>query len=203
MIVVIEGHNATAYSTLLTEMFRLRARIFRERRGWDVQVNEQGEERDKYDDPQLGPTYIIVTDEEARTVKGSVRLLPTTGPTVHDEIFSGAAHDATRLSAPTIWECNRLCFDESLELGNWKELFSVARTLLAAVGDVSLKAGIECLTGDFDNVMLRVYRRLGFEVEILATTTKYGAPVHAALVPISSQIIERSKQKLTEMQAAM
>ena len=79
MIVVIEPHNTAEYSNLMDEMFRLRARVFRDRLGWDVRVAD-GQERDKYDDE--GPVYLIYADDEGRKVKGCLRLLPTTGPTV-------------------------------------------------------------------------------------------------------------------------
>ena len=38
MIVAIEPHNACEYPNLMDKMFRLRARVFRDRLGWDVQV---------------------------------------------------------------------------------------------------------------------------------------------------------------------
>jgi hypothetical protein len=48
MIVVLEQHNAHQYQHLIDEMFRLRARIFRYRLNWDVEVTD-GKERDRYD----------------------------------------------------------------------------------------------------------------------------------------------------------
>jgi N-acyl-L-homoserine lactone synthetase len=48
----------------------LRARIFRDRLNWDVEVTD-GKERDRYDDEQ--PVDII--HDAARVVKGSLRLL--------------------------------------------------------------------------------------------------------------------------------
>jgi acyl homoserine lactone synthase len=84
MIVVIEPHNAHKYSNLIDEMFRLRARIFRDRLRWDVQVVD-GKERDKYDDE--APVYLIYTDDETGEIKGSLRLLPTTGPTLLADFF--------------------------------------------------------------------------------------------------------------------
>ena len=88
MIVVIQQYNAHEHSDLLDEMFRLRARVFRDRLRWDVQVAD-GKERDKYDDER--PVYLVYADDESRKVKGSLRLLPTTGPTVLADIFSGYA----------------------------------------------------------------------------------------------------------------
>ena len=49
MIMIVEPHNAEKHAYLLEQMFRLRARIFRDRLGWDVAVKD-GKERDKYDD---------------------------------------------------------------------------------------------------------------------------------------------------------
>ena len=85
MIVVVEQYNAHEYSRLIDQMFQMRARVFRDRLRWNVNVVE-GRERDKYDDE--GPVYLIYTDERAREVKGSLRLLPTTGPTLLADIFS-------------------------------------------------------------------------------------------------------------------
>lgn len=84
MIVVIEQHNTYKYSHLIDEMFRLRARIFRDRLRWDVKVVD-GKERDRYDDE--GPVYLICADDDGRQVKGSLRLLPTTSPTLLAEFF--------------------------------------------------------------------------------------------------------------------
>jgi N-acyl-L-homoserine lactone synthetase len=176
MIVVLEQHNAHEYQHLIDEMFRLRARIFRDRLNWDVEVWE-GKERDRYDDEQ--PVYIIHCDDMGRQVKGSLRLLPTTGPTLLADIFSDTRPDAANLSAPTIWEM----------------LFASA-ALIEAVGDVALRAGIEAIVGNFDGSMLRLYRRIGCEVEVLGSTLRYGRPVYLGLHQISEPIVCRIKARL-------
>src|SRR5580704_10498661 len=130
MIVVIEPHNASRYSNLLDEMFRLRARVFRDRLRWDVQVAD-GKERDKYDDE--GPVYLIYADEESLKVKGSLRLLPTTGPTVLADIFSDTLPDAVHLSAPTIWECTRFCLAETVLASGIEAIVFTSRVLIAAL----------------------------------------------------------------------
>ena len=91
MIVVVEKYNAHKYSHLIEKMYRLRAHVFHDRLGWDVQVVD-GKERDKYDDEE--PVYVIHTDDRAREVKGSLRLLPTTGPTLLAECFADTLPDA-------------------------------------------------------------------------------------------------------------
>ncbi|HEY6257674.1 MAG TPA: acyl-homoserine-lactone synthase [Xanthobacteraceae bacterium] len=199
MIVVIEQYNAHKYSGLMDEMFRLRARAFHERLGWDVQVAD-GKERDKYDDQ--GPVYIIYADDDTRKVKGSLRLLPTTGPTVLADIFSDTLPDATGLSAPTIWECTRFCVDEcGPPSGRRREELIASGILIAALGEVAIKAGIESILGNFDSTMLRLYRRIGCEVEVLGSTGRYGQPVYLGLFPISEAILRKVKARLPAAQS--
>jgi acyl homoserine lactone synthase len=193
MIVVIQQHNAREYSTLMDEMFRLRARVFRDRLGWDVQVAE-GRERDQYDDE--APVYIIYSDDEARKVKGSLRLLPTTGPTVLADFFSDTLPDAVHLSAPTIWECTRFCIDDEILAGHRDELLYASGVLIGALGDVAIGAGIESILGNFDATMLRIYRRIGCEVEVLGSTRRYGRPIYLGLFPISEAILRNVKGRL-------
>jgi acyl homoserine lactone synthase len=198
MIVVLEQHNAHQYQHLIDEMFRLRARVFRDRLNWDVAVTD-GKERDRYDDEQ--PVYIIHSDHAARQVKGSLRLLPTTGATLLADIFSDTLPDAVNLSAPSIWECTRFCLDDNLfERGREDEMLFASAVLIEAVGDVALRAGVEAIVGNFDEPMLRLYRRIGCEVEVLGSTFRYGRPVYLGLHPISESIVRRIKARLKKAQ---
>jgi acyl homoserine lactone synthase len=200
MIVVIEPHNAHKYSNLIDEMFRLRARIFRDRLRWDVQVVD-GKERDKYDDE--APVYLICTDDETGEIKGSLRLLPTTGPTLLADLFSDTLPDAVHLSAPTIWECTRFCLDdEILDRGRQDELLLASAVLIAALGEVAISAGIESIIGNFEAPMLRLYRRIGCEVEVLGSTSRYGRPVYLGLFSISEPILRRIKKRLKNAHSA-
>ena len=42
MIIVIEPHNAAKYPKLMEQMFRLRARVFRDRLGWGSGLEWEG-----------------------------------------------------------------------------------------------------------------------------------------------------------------
>jgi acyl homoserine lactone synthase len=180
-------------------MFRLRARVFRDRLRWDVQVAD-GKERDKYDDE--GPVYVICADDDARKVKGSLRLLPTTGPTVLADIFSDTLPDAVHLSAPTIWECTRFCLeDDILNRADREELLIASAVLIAALGEIAVGAGIESIVGNFDSTMLRLYRRIGCEVQVLGSTQRYGRPVYLGLFPISEPILRKVKGRLKKAQS--
>ena len=198
MIVVIEPHNADRHRTLLEEMFRLRAHVFRDKKNWDVNVVD-GMERDEYDDE--GPVYIILTDDEQRQVHGSLRLLPTTGPTLLADTFSDTLPDGVHLSAPTIWECTRLCVDDRL-IGNRPENLMLASALLIeGLGEVALKAGIETVLGVFEPMMLRVYRRIGCTLEILGCTRRFERPVYLGAFAVSEEILKSVKLRIEQASA--
>ena len=162
MILVVERHNAREHADLLNDMFRLRARVFRDRLKWNVGVVD-GMERDRYDDED--PVYIISTDDRRKKVIGSLRLLPTTGPTLVADFFEDTLPEAAQLTSPAIWECTRFCVDEDY-LGRDQATFA-SGVLFAALGEVALDAGIQSILGNFDARMLRLYRRVGCAVEVL------------------------------------
>ena len=199
MIVVVEPHNAEKHADLLEQMFRMRARIFHDHLGWDVVVDD-GKECDRYD--EQSPVYIIYTDDGGSTVKGSLRLLPTTGPTLVADFFSDTLPDAASLMAPSIWECTRFCLDEKIWQKNKEEIVFASTVLLVALGDLALRVGIESIIGNFDAAALHLWRRIGCEVEILGSTSRYGRPVYLGLHPISETIIGRIKKKLKGAQSA-
>jgi N-acyl-L-homoserine lactone synthetase len=200
MIVAIEPHSAGQHSQLMDKMFRLRARVFRDRLGWDVEVID-GQERDKYDSES--PVYLIYADDEGKEVKGCLRLLPTTGPTLLADTFADTLPDAVHIRAPTIWECTRFCLDDSILDSDREEILFTSAILIAALGDIAIKTGIESIIGNFDSAMLRLYRRLGCEVDVLGSTRRYGPPIYLGLFPISERILARVKAKLMGAQSAV
>ena len=198
MIVLVEQYNAHRYSELIDEMFRLRARIFHDRLGWDVNVVD-GKERDKFDDE--APVYLIYTDDRAREVKGSLRLLPTTGPTLLAEFFSDTCPDAIHLSAPTIWECTRFCLDDRIvDRGTPEEQLFTSAVMIAALGEFALKSGIESFVGNFEAPMIRLYRRIGCKIEILGSTSRFGQPVYLGLFPVYEPGLIRLRERLESAQ---
>jgi acyl homoserine lactone synthase len=198
MIVVIESHNAGRHQKLLEEMFRLRARVFRDKMNWDVDVID-GMERDKYDDEQ--PVYIVLTDEGQQQVYGSLRLLPTTGPTLLKDTFSDTLPDAVNLTAPTIWECTRLCIDDKLVGDRPENLLMASALLIEGLGEVGLKSGIETILGVFEPMMLRVYRRIGCSVDILGCTRRFERPVYLGSFAVSAEILDGVKLRIRQASA--
>ena len=196
MIVVVDEHNIDAHRGLVDEMFRLRARAFGERLKWRVKIVD-GRERDRFDDQN--PVYVIDTPDMCR-VLGSLRLLPTTGPTLFSEAFADTFPDVAGLSAPDIWECTRFCVDDRMASPSDPDgAIRTSCALIATLGEIGLSAGIETYIGNFDALMLRVYRRVGCEVEVIGHTDKYGRRVYLGRFPVSAAILRRVLDKLKRM----
>lgn len=156
MIRYIYGSELHQHPDLARSMFRDRAEQFKIRLGWDVRVDEQGEESDEYDSEN--PLYVIWEEPTGRH-GGSMRLLPTTGRTMVNDHFSdlvGGGH----IQSPLIWECTRFCIGPDAKPG-------VAAALMLAGGEVMRGFGIAHYVGVFDTRMVRIYRRIGACPEIV------------------------------------
>ncbi len=91
----------------ITEMHRLRYRVFKERLNWDVEVSGDME-IDRFD--ALNPVYLIRKGQDGR-IRGCVRLLPTTGPTMLGETYPALLDGKPMPQDTRIWESSRFCLD--------------------------------------------------------------------------------------------
>ena len=159
MIVVIDALNKSEHQHLLEEMFRLRARTFRDRLGWDVRVVE-GMEIDAFDD--LDPAYVVSTDESGDVV-GCMRLLQTTGPHMLADVFAPLLDGEPPLRSSTIWEATRFCVDtRKLGRGKGRNTISyVTSEVMIGSFEYAMRAGVMDAVAVIDPIMDRVLRRSG------------------------------------------
>jgi N-acyl-L-homoserine lactone synthetase len=156
MITIIEDHNAEDHRYLLAAMFKQRARVLGPLGlGWAVRIDNWGWETDDLDDQH--PVYVIVHGPSLG-VLGSLRLLPTTGPTLLERIFPHTA--PTHISAPDIWEMTRLCVEGNLKIRTLLELFR-------AVGEVATRSGVNSVIGNVTPSHYAMYARIGIPIEKL------------------------------------
>ena len=158
MLRYIYGHDLHHYPKLGHTMFQDRADQFRTRLGWDVDVDEQGEERDQYD--ALNPLYVIWEHPDGRH-GGSMRFLPTTGRVMVNEVF-GDLTGGSPITSPLIWECTRFCLARGAGA-------NVAAALMLAGGEIMTRFGIRHFVGVFDARMERIYRVIGSSPEVLGS----------------------------------
>ncbi|MCG6884494.1 MAG: autoinducer synthase [Silicimonas sp.] len=153
-------------------MFRDRAAQFSARLGWEVSVDDNGNERDGYDD--LNPLYILWERPDG-THGGSLRLLPTTGDTMLNDHFSHLT-DGVKIQSPLIWECTRFCLAPGAGA-------HVSAALMLGVLEAGLNAHLTYIAGVFDARMIRVYRRVGWGPTVLGTDGTGRDAISAGLWP--------------------
>jgi N-acyl-L-homoserine lactone synthetase len=178
---------------LLAAMYRLRRRVFKDRLDWSVSVS--GElELDVYD--ALGPTYLILISDAGEPV-GSVRLLPTTGPTMLADTFPSLLG---RVSAPRnerILESSRFCVDTTLaaeQAGNG--LGRVTFILFAAMIEAARVAGADSIVTVTDIRMERILRRAGWLLRRIAAPQPVGVTMAVAgFLDASEQALHRMREK--------
>jgi len=158
MLRYLYADQLDAYPQLRDSMFRDRADQFKQRLGWEVDVDEDGFERDEYD--ALNPLYVIWENADG-THGGSMRFLPTTGRTMVNDHFSHIIGGGAIVS-PVIWECTRFCLSRNAEP-------RVAAALMLSGGEITTGLGVEHFAGVFDARMIRIYRMIGWSPEVLGT----------------------------------
>lgn len=157
MIIVIDAINRDRFGAVLDEMYRLRARVFGDRLGWEIKVAD-GREIDKFD--ALDPTYLVGLDDEGHVVS-CARLLQTTGPHMLADVFSSILDGEPPLRSSRVWESTRFCVDtQRLKATSGAGGISHATCeILLGINDHGMAAGISDIVTVIDPVMNRVLKR--------------------------------------------
>ena len=158
MIRFLYADELRAYPALRATMFRDRAEQFRRRLNWSVTVDEDGLETDEYD--ALNPLYVI-WEERDGSHGGSMRFLPTSGPTMVNDHFAHLSD--TQIASPFIWECTRFCLSPTASP-------KVAAALMLGGGELMRAFSLTHLLGVFDARMVRIYNKIGAAPEVLGST---------------------------------
>lgn len=169
--IAIDRCQVGQHLSLLTEMFRLRRRVFKDRLEWNVSAC--GElEVDIYD--AVAPTYLIVRSQQD-AVLGCVRLLPTTGPNMLADTFPSLLGGRDIPRDETILESSRFCVDtkRATELGQ-NGLNRATLVLFAAMLEAMRARRARSIVTVTDTVMERILRRAGWPLERLAPPLQIG-----------------------------
>lgn len=194
MILVIDAINKDRFGYVLDEMFKLRARVFGDRLGWQVEVKD-GRERDQFDD--LNPAYAVGLDDEGNVVS-CVRALQTTGPHMLSDVFSDILNGEPPLRSATLWESTRFCVD-TRRLGRGRDRNSVSYAtceLMIASLEAAKRAGVSDIVTVIDPVMDRVLKRSGnAPYDYVGKVADMGkVPALAALLDCTDERINRIRE---------
>ncbi|MEY9543152.1 N-acyl-L-homoserine lactone synthetase [Bradyrhizobium diazoefficiens] len=161
----------------LTEMHRLRYRVFKERLDWDVQFSGDME-IDEYD--ALNPAYLIQRARDNR-VQGCVRLLPSTGPTMLRETFPVLLDGASAPASPYIWESSRFALDLHPDTPKAAHgLASATYELFAGMIEFGLSRRLTEIVTVTDARMERILRRAGWTLRRIGKPRALGSTLAVA-----------------------
>lgn len=171
MIKLIPGHERFHHPHQIDAMHRLRARVFSDRLAWSVTV-EDGREFDDFD--KLDPLYLIAEDREGK-VRGTVRLLPTTGPNMLSDVFPELLPANQTVRSPRIWESSRFSVDhEALAERSDKLINRTTAEILCGMTEVGIRVGLDFIVSVVDVHMERVLKRANCHCERLGEPKKIG-----------------------------
>lgn len=193
MILAIEGFDRHQHTELFDEMFRMRAAVFADRLGWDVDVKD-GKEIDRFD--AEAPLYLLCVDALTQELKGAVRLLPTTGPNMLRDVFAVLVPGGS-VESPLIWESSRFAINPTLSAGPERQdvnqfVNTTTIELLCGLVEVAQLAGVEHIVSVFDARMGRIFRAVDCPYEIIGTPTRIGRTMtYAGLFEISDTMRRR------------
>ena len=196
MIVAVQAHNSGQYPAIMRQMFETRKKVFFDTLHWDVSV-DGNEERDRYDD--MGPVYLIWCNHDRTRHFGSMRLMPTTGPTLLHDVFSSTFPDAAALSAPGIWEGTRMCLDEDALAQNFPHMppRHAFCLLLVALCEFCLDHGIHTMVSNYEPHLARLYRRAGARLHELGRADGFGRlPVCCGAFEVSDDVLRSMRTAL-------
>lgn len=193
MYFLLHGRELDEYPLLAAQMFRLRAKIFREELQW---VGGDGpEERDRYD--AFDPVYVMHTDALGIHLYACGRLMPTTGPTLLGDVFGETIPDAD-FASPFVWEITRLCLDDEKIRAHGRdgERMTILRSMHVAALEFGLSAGADTFLANFDALRLRMWRRMNVDFDIIGTSDAFSTRVHLGLTECSTGVLAEARRRL-------
>lgn len=187
MIQLITPPSYGEFSSTLVEMHRLRYRVFKLRMAWDVQTSGDME-MDDFD--ALHPVYLTQVSESG-LVQGSVRLLPSLGPTMLRETFSVLLEGQPAPSTPLVWESSRFAIDVATDAPKGDHgITRAAYKLFAGMVEFGLSRGLTDIVTVTDVRMERILRRAGWPLRRIGNPTTIGNTVAVAgYLAISSEVL--------------
>lgn len=187
-IKALQEDGSADFSPTLDQMYELRAKVFSQRLGWEVQACD-GRERDRFD--ELKPTYILAVTQEGDVV-GCVRLLPALGPTMLTTIFPQLVSAAGFSPHGRMLESSRFCVDTAVAAKGEGGLHHVTRLMFAGIIDWCLRSRHEEIVTVTDVVVERILARAGWHLHRLASPQPVGETLAlAGILKVDQATFER------------
>ncbi len=172
MIRVIHGHQRRLFPREIDGMHKLRKKVFHQRMAWQVPIISDWEV-DGFD--AMDPVYLLALNEREDVV-GTMRLLPTTGFNMLNDVFPQLLPDGSPVYSPRIWEVSRLAVDADAGVAQGDRLLGVATAELAiASNEIAMAAGVSHFVAVIDAFMHRTFKRAGCAGEPISPPQRIGS----------------------------
>ncbi len=194
MIITIDALNKHMFKPLLDDMFQLRARVFGDRLGWEVNI-ENGMEIDQFD--HMDPGYVVGVDDEMNVIS-CARVLQTTGPHMLADVFSAILDGEPPLRSPNIWESTRFCVDTArLKRDDCKHTVSTATCeMMVGILEYAKQSGVTDIITVIDPIMDRVLKRSDN-----APHGYVGKKVQMGKVPALAALLDCTNERIQRVRA--
>ncbi|TFW31229.1 acyl-homoserine-lactone synthase [Duganella callida] len=149
----------------LRDIHVLRAKVFRDRMGWEVPILG-GMEIDGYD--ALEPHYMVIRND-AQRICGCWRILPTMGPYMLKDTFPELVQNGTLPEDETVWELSRFAIET--EGDNRYGFAERAKEAMRGIVNFADEQGISKYVTVTTTAVERLLRHAGVE------TTRMGPPL--------------------------
>ncbi|MBR0840460.1 conjugal transfer protein TraI [Bradyrhizobium liaoningense] len=171
MIQLITSSSYGAFTDNLVQMHRLRHRVFKLRLAWEVQTSGDMEV-DDFDG--LQPDYLIQVADNGQ-VQGSVRLLPTLGPTMLRDTFPALLEGNPAPSTPLVWESSRFAIDVAADAAKGNHgITRAAYELFAGMVEFGISRQLTDIVTVTDARMERILRRAGWPLRRIGNPSAIG-----------------------------
>jgi len=192
MIRLIPGSRRADFHQEIAQMHELRKKVFRDRLNWDVKTLRSWE-IDEFD--ALNPLYLVSIGAEG-SVRGSLRLLPTTGPNMLADVFTELLPDGMHIESATIWESSRFSVDHAAASERSDNLLNrTTGELLTGIVEVGLRAGLTEVVSVYDAMFARILKRAGCAAELIGRPARIGDIMgYAALFEISDRMLQNLRR---------
>ncbi|MGE8061128.1 acyl-homoserine-lactone synthase [Pseudomonas sp. NPDC089547] len=187
MLISIQQRNEMD-SAHLKAMHALRARVFKDRKQWDVSIIDDME-IDGYD--ALNPYYMLIRDPSHPQVPiGCWRLMPTTGPNMLAHSFSQLLHGQPAPCSERVWELSRFaidCPDRSACRFSEGTIHAISEVVAFGMARDLCRYVTVTTTG-----VERLLRRLGVDLSRLGPARQIGVERAVALMIELNEITRRA-----------
>lgn len=190
MVSVVTNRNRHGFEPLIADMHRDRKRVFVDALKWNVPVVDDVFEIDQFD--TSAAVYLIDADLRAACHRGSVRLLPTTGPHLLGEVFPHLRASSVPVG-PTVWEITRLCTSPSLV--DRTAARDVRRRVSIAMIEFALLYGLDRLVFVTHAAWVPEIIAIGWDIEPLGLPQRVGDGVTALAINVTPATLALLRDK--------